>query len=487
MINRRGNFLKVLTKRQLQDIHLATLDILEHVGVKVEHEGALKLLDNIGAYVDYRSCKVLIPSYLVNEMIKKTPPRFTYYGRNPKLKLQIESDHVYFLDGGTPLNVLDLDGNYRPATLIDLANLVRLYDALENVDLIAGPVFPTDVPEYVHHMYDYLTKLENTEKPFTHAHYTCTGEAKDLIKMASVLEGGIDELIRKPSIMGWENPISPLTHGTAQVENMIEFARHGLPVVIAPAVQSGGTGPATLAGVLVQQNAEILSGIVIAQSAAEQKRPPIVYGTAAATLEMRFGTTVYASPGAVLVNVASVQLARYYGMPSRGTGGVTESKIPDMQAGYESAITLLMLALAGCNLIMDAVGGALGPGIDAMSFEKAIIDNEIAGIASRILKGIDVSYENLALDVISEVGPGGQYLSHKHTLNMFFKEHFMPKISDKRLYASWIKDGGRDIRKVANEKARHILKEHKPAPIDKEKKEELIKILRETEKQKTIL
>jgi len=478
---RKGGYLKILTKDELYDIHLATLEVLEHTGVKVEHEGALKALDNIGAYVDYKKQHVYFPQDLVQEMIKKTPKRFTYYGRNPKLKLSIENDRVYFLDGGTPIKVLDLDGNYRPATLTDLANLVRLYDALENVNLIAGPVFPTDIPEEVHHVYDYLTKLENTEKPFTHAHYVGMTEAKDIIKMACVVAGGIDELRRKPSIMGWENPISPLAHGTAQIENMLEFARYGLPIVIAPAIQSGATGPVSLAGVLVQQNTEVLSGFVIAQSVAEPgRRPPLIYGSVPAVFDMKYGTIVYGCAEAALMNAASVQLARYYGVVCRGTVG-TESKIPDMQAGYESSITMLMLALAGCNLIMNAAGGALAPGIDAMSFEKAVIDNEVAGIISRILTGIDVSDETLAIDVINEVGPYGQYLSHKHTLRLLEKEHYIPKISDKKPYDTWVKSGAKNIRAVAKEHVKHILREHHPSPLDKDLKEQLLRIIKEVE------
>jgi len=482
LLCRKGSYLKFLTNSELYDIHLATLEVLEYTGVKVEHEVALKALDDIGAYVDYKKRHVYFPQDLVEEMIKKTPKRFTYYGRNPKLKLRVEGDRVYFLDGGTPLNLLDLDGNYRRATSKDLADLVRLYDALENVDLIAGPVHPTDIPEHVHHVHDYLIKLENTEKPFTHAHYTGMMEAKDIIRMACVVAGGVDELRRRPSVMGWENPISPLAHGTAQIENMCEFAKCGLPILIAPAIQSGATGPASLAGVLVQQNAEVLSGFVIAQSVAEPgKRPPIIYGAAPAVFDMRYGTTVYSCAEAALMGVASVQLAHYYGVVCRGTAGTSEAKIPDIQAGYESSITLLMLSLAGCNLIMDATGGALGPGVDAMSFEKAIIDNEVANIISRILRGIDVFDETLAIDVIDEVGPYGQYLGHKHTLKLFQKEHFTPKISDKKPYDAWVKSGSKDLRKVARERAKQILREHHPPSLDKELKERLLHIIKEVE------
>ncbi|MEM2507643.1 MAG: trimethylamine methyltransferase family protein [Candidatus Bathyarchaeia archaeon] len=486
MIKLRGRRrLEFLTKKEIYNIHSATLEVLKDVGVKVRNKQALKILDEFGVSVDYKNERAYFPEYIVDEAIKNSKTAFNYYGRNYEQRLQIENGNVYFLDGGTALNVVDLNGEYRRATLKDLANFVRLYDALPNVDFIAGPTFPTNIPENVHHLYDYLTKIENTSKPFTHAHYTHAGEAKDLIKLALIVAGGFDELLRRPSIMGWENPVSPLTHDNLQIENLLEFASYGLPVLIAPAVQSGATGPASLGGVLVQQNAEILSGFVLVHAVAQRRRrSPLIYGTAAATFDMRFGTTIYSSPEAVLLNIASVQLAKYYNVPCRGTGGVTETYFLDMQAGYETSISLAMLVLAGCNLIMDATGGALGPGVDAMSFEKAVIDNEIVEYISWILKGINISKDTLAVDVIRDVIMHGKtYLSHKHTMDVFQQEHFMPRFSNRKVYRALKKENG-DIIKRANREVRKILREHKPTPIDKNLKEELIAVIKKIEKEK---
>jgi len=484
MIGRRGGQLKILSNKEIYDIHMSTLDVLENVGIRVESEEALKLLDGIGAVVDFRSKKVRIGPDLVKEALRKTPPSFTLHARNPKFNLRIESDRVYFLDGGLPTNVMDIEGNRRPATLKDVADFTRLYDYLEYIDLTASGVFPSDIPESVHHVHVYLAKVENTDKAAFYAYYA-RGRvvAQDLIRMASVTAGDFDELRKNPVIMGWENPISPLSHGQAQTEMVLEFARSGLPIHIGPAIQSGATGPISLAGVLVQQNAEVLSGIVIAQSAAEPgKRPPIVYGAVPALADMRYGTMVYGAAEPALMNVASVQLARYYGLVCRGNGGTSESKIVDAQAGYESAITLLMAALGGANIIMNAAGGALEPGVGAMSFEKAVIDNDVAGMVSRILEGITVSDETLAVDVISRVGPGGHYLSEKHTLELFKREHFVPKISDRKDLASWAKAGAKDIREAARERAKQILKEHRPEPLDRTVREKLLKIVEDVEK-----
>jgi len=182
------------------------------------------------------------------------------------------------------------------------------------------------------------------------------------------------------------------------------------------------------------------------------------------------------------MNVASVQLARYYGLVCRGNGGVTESKTIDAQAGFESGITLLMAALGGANLIMNASGGAMEPGIGAMSYEKAVIDNDIAGIVSRILEGITVSDDTLATEVIRSVGPEGHFLGQEHTRRLFGKEHFIPKISDRATSESWVKAGAKDIRQVARERAKQILKEHHPQPLDKTVREELLKIVKDVER-----
>jgi trimethylamine--corrinoid protein Co-methyltransferase len=445
------------------------MTLLQEVGVKIRHDGALDRLNKMGIDVDFKNQVARIREEYVKEAVRKTPSSFDYFGRRERIS--VGDDVVSFADGGNPIKILDFDGAYRTALMKDLSEFIRVYDYLDSVDFIMGPFTPVaDVREDLHHLYDFRVKLANTTKPFTHAHYTFGApEALDLIEMASMISGGEDELRKRPSIMGWENPLSPLGHIHEQVDAMLIFAEKGLPVLIAAAPQSGSTAPATLAGVLVQQNAENLSSIVMLQSVAESdRRAPAIYGTAPATFDQRYGTMVYGCPESALINVASSQMAKYYGLPCRGTAGTTESKLPDMQAGYEAMMTLLMTAMGGCNIIVNAAGGALGPGIDAMSLEKAVIDNELVSHVSKILSGIEVNEESLALGVTREVGPEGHYLSHKHTLKHFTTEHPMPKISDRKPIDQWLKDGGKDARARAKEKAREILRTHHPEPLDRD-------------------
>jgi len=469
-LSRRPNKrLEVLSRDQIDTIHSATMTLLEQVGVRIHHQGALAALSGIGVDIDFKTQTAKMREEFVKEAIRKTPSEFDYYGR--KGHIGVRGDDVSFADGGNPIKILDFEGVYRRALLSDLAEFIRVYDCLDSVDFIMGPFTPVaDVRDDLHHLYDFRVKVANTTKPFTHAHYTLGGnEANDLIEMASIVAGGEEELRKLPTIMGWENPLSPLGHIKEQVDAMLAFAKNGLPVLIASAPQSGSTAPATLAGLLVQQNAENLSSIVILQSAAEPgRRVPAIYGTAPATFDQRYGTMVYGCPESAMINIASSQIAKYYGLPCRGTAGTTESKLADMQAGYEAMMTLLMTAMSGCNIIVNATGGALCPGIDAMSLEKAVVDNEVAAHVSRILAGITVNEETLALDVIRDVGPEGHYLSHKHTLKHFTSEHPMPKISDRKPVDQWLKDHGKDIRFKAREKAKEILLTHHPEPLDRD-------------------
>lgn len=193
---------------------------------------------------------------------------------------------------------------------------------------------------------------------------------------------------------------------------------------------------------------------------------------------------VYGCPESALINIASSQIARYYGLPCRGTAGTTESMLPDMQAGYEAMMTLLSTALSGCNIIVNATGGALAPGIDAMSLEKAIIDNEVAAYVSKMLEGITVNDETLAVDVIREVGPEGHYLSQQHTLRHFISEHPLAKISDRKPIDQWLKEEGKDVRDRAREKAREIVRTHHPVPLDRRIERELDEFIQRASKRK---
>ncbi|RLI43749.1 hypothetical protein DRO69_08950 [Candidatus Bathyarchaeota archaeon] len=479
-----GKFLRanikfeVLSRDDIYRIHTATMEILEHVGIKILERKALQVLNEAGAAVNFKENIARIPEYLVKEAIKRAPSRFSIFGRSQKYRLILGEKRTYFSMQGTGVHVLDLEtGKRRESTLNDLKNFYRLADALENIHHASVTVKPRDIPDAVSHAYELFEAFKNTIKTVDGYTYGRT-VAMDTIRLASIVAGGEEELMKKPMLLGFHNPVSPLQHSKDLTEGLMIYAKYKQPVLIAPEAQAGATAPITLAGLLTQQNAEVLSGITIAQLT--NPGTPILYGTVSAPLDMKTGNIALGAIEVGLINAATAQLARYYGLPSRGTGGATDSKIPDIQAGFEKATSLLMAASAGINFIYDAAG-ALESTLTA-SFEQAVIDNEICGMVARAIRGIDVNDETLAIEIIENVGPGGQYLSQKHTLKHIKGEYYLPKIIKREKREEWEEAGSKDLWKIAREEVKKILKEHQPEPLDKDVEKELEKIVKEIEK-----
>jgi len=201
-------------------------------------------------------------------------------------------------------------------------------------------------------------------------------------------------------------------------------------------------------------------------------------GCASDIFDMSYANVALGSAEAALLNVATAQLARFYQIPSRGSGGATDSIIPDAQAGYESGMGVLMSALAGINVVVDAAGG-LEPGIGAISYEKYVMDNDALGSVARICEGIQVSTETMAIDIIEEIKPGGDFLTHKSTRKHFQKEQYYPKIFSRWTHPQWKRAGARDLRQRANERARKILETHEPEPLDADIEKEVTQVVKE--------
>jgi len=471
----KGGQVKVLRNDQIADIHDASVSVLERTGVVVKEEEALKILDEAGAFVDFKKQHVRIPRYLVKEAINKCPSGFTLYGRNPKHLVRLEDNKVHFGMAGVPPNVIDLDGKRRGATWEDVKNFFILSEGLENIHVADFAVWPPCSSDVEWPVKRLLIAMENTEGPVTVGAKGTRAFVEDYLRLQAIVRGSLDELVAKPFWWSHVNPVSPLTYDERQTRSFLVYAKLGLPIHFGSEVQAGATGPVTLAGTLVQQNAENLGGIVIAQLGAEtaspKRRPPIIYGTISTIMDMRTASPVLGGPETALLNIASAQMADYYGLPSRGVGEGADSKIPDIQAGYETSFALLASALAGNNYIYAA--GGIEPGIMAISYEKAVLDNDLIGMIIRLLEGINICDDTLALDIIDEVGPGGNYLALNHTKDHFRKEHYYPVLFDKNPYEAWVKKGSKDIREAARERAKKILREYHAEPLDKDIKREL--------------
>lgn len=466
------------TKEEIEKIHNATLEVLEKVGVKIEEENALKLLDSIGADVDFTKKIAKIPPHIVKEAIKNSPNSILFAGRDSKFDLRLEGKRVHFGLGEGAIEYLDSETNsIRPSTISDAENASKLADALPNIDFVMPLFTAQDVPKQVMPLYDLYTALTNTEKPVMVVDFGL--DANYLIKLASIIVGGEQELKKKPLLGVYSEPVSPLTHAKEHTRNLMIFAKAELPIVYIPSPASCSTAPATMAGAIVQSNAETLSGNVIAQFTKKGAR--FIYGADTSLMDQRTGVFSYGAPEWMIVNLAMAQLGRYYNLPIWSTGGCSDSKILDGQATLEAALSLFIAASSGANLIHD-VGSYLNFGLTG-SLELVTICDEIASMITYLLKGIEVNDETLALDVISKVGPGGHFLTQKHTIDHLRKEHWMPTLLDRQMRESWVKNGSKDLLERAREKTKEILSNHNPNPLSKDIEKELQNNLKDIEKE----
>lgn len=264
-----------------------------------------------------------------------------------------------------------------------------------------------------------------------------------------------------PNMIALTDTISPLRTDDEIVDGIVEFVKEGFPVILSAEMMAGATGPATLAGSLALQNAEILSHVILCQHL--NPGVPLIYGTTSSIMDMKSSMLRYGAPEMALINAATAQLGRYYGMPSRGAAGCADSKELDMQAGYEVAINVLLSALAGVNYMTQSIGG-MDMGL-SVSYSKIMIDHEMLGSVIRCLEGIHVNEEALAYEVIKNMGPGGTFLTHMYTFQNFKKEHFLPQLADVNSYSVWNEKGRKSLEENAKEQVKDILNNHKPVPL----------------------
>jgi trimethylamine--corrinoid protein Co-methyltransferase len=499
-LERRGVFggqIKVLTKDDLYEIDKAAKEILWRTGVLVPNKDGLKVLEDAGAVVDHTNQRAWIPSYLVDEAVRKTPKSFKCAGRDPKRAIKLDKKRVYFVCGVGPY-VIAPDGSMKKPTLKDMQDCYRVLDASENIDVagtgvFGGPTTPEEdlnLPLPVRMARGYQRLLDLTEKPldmsksyvFDRERITAPARgAQDQINFEIVVRGSHEELKKLPMSFGMDEPVSPLMHETGQVDRMLTYARAGLPIFIGSETMANATGPATLAGTLALWTAETLSALVLGAMAAEPgQRPPAIWITLLGHFDqMALTGPQMGSPEGALLQAGCAQIAHYYGFPIRGLAE-TASKLPDAQAGYETAVSLMIMAMAGLNYNTSI--GIIGPGEIGISLEKIVLDDELVGYIKRVMTGIEVSDETLAVDVIDEVGPGGTFLAHPHTRKWFRKEQYFPSLFDRRKYEDWVRHGRKDAVQRAGERVQEILKDYWPEPLDADIRKRIEDYVKKVEK-----
>lgn len=461
---------KILDDDQIHRVHLAVLEIMEDVGVFIEHEPALRIFADSGCKVDFGKRRVCIPEHVLNKALATAPSRFTFYGLQPEYDVHVDTTSIYTIGGSSALFVIDLDGDRRSATMQDLEDLTRLQDALPNLHIMHGIVNPQDIPQTAFDRRLFPAVMKNTARNY-YSQGTGGQSVVDQIEQASLILGSTEAVKKRPPFTIVLCMTSPLEQTHLRIEELLACAEHGIPLYVEVDSQPGATTPITLAGTLVEECANVLCGITLAQLV----RPglPCVFAIASGMLDM--ATTMYSGgdPRANLLHVATAQMARYYGLPFQGGTGI-DAVSSDVQAGYERGMQVLANALGGTNFIHLSIG--MIEQMMTASYEQCVIDNEILDAAFVMARGIEVNDETLAVDVIKEVGPGGNYLGHSHTLKHFRNLCWFPKLTVRDCYETWQASGGLDMRQRAIAEARRILKEHHPSYIDDKTKTELDKL-----------
>ena len=445
---------------QFEKLHYATLDILDQVGVNVYSREALDLLSGAGA----RVCgnRAYIPEPLVKEALSSAPSSIHVRNRSGNRAMTLENGRSYYGTGSDTPNVFDFDARaQRKAVKQDVANAAVLCDALKNIDFVMSMGLVSDALEksYLH---QFEAMLLNTEKPIV-----CTAanlsDMEKIYEMACIAVGGEKEFQERKFVILYDEPSSPLQHTAEAVEKLLFCAEKGIPVIYVPAVMLGATGPVTPAGSIAQATAETLSGLVIHQL--KSKGAPFIAGGGAPPMDMRTMVCSYGAPERDLTCTSLVAMAHYYDLPSFTTGGASDAQAFDQQAGLEMGFNLLISGLAGGNLIHNV--GYLGIGMTA-SLEAIAMCNDGIGMVRRLMRGVEVNDGAIALDVVEDVGPGGNFIAEEHTFENFKDVLFVPELLNRMDYENWKRAGALPFGERANLRVKDILANHKvkELPVD---------------------
>lgn len=460
---------QLFTHQQCAEIHSAVLEVLERVGVNIHHQRALAIARKAGAYVDGQ--RVRFPAALVEKSIRSAPSRVVLSDRNKQRRIFLEGHNFYFGPGPTAMNTIDpFTGERRVPVLEDTCRASRVMDALPNIDFQMDFGTPSDVDRKTSDVYAFEALLNNSTKPIVHWSYN-TRNLKAMVEMAVAVAGSLQELQNNPLCAFYCEPISPLTHEFDALDIAMAMAEYNLPVIYTPAPQGGVTAPATLAGNIVQSLAESLSGLVIHQQVREGA--PFIMGGVITIMDMISTQITYASPEFNLMAAGLIRMAQFYEIPGFSTAGCSDSKSVDQQAGIDIATNCLMAALSGGNLIHDV--GYMESGMST-SLQSLVIGDEVIGQVKRLIRGIEVNKETLALDAIEAVGPGGDFIGEEHTYNNFKKEWWMPTLFNRGRHDSWAAQGKPDLAELASKRLRILLEEHQPQALNEDTKNRIRQI-----------
>jgi len=454
---------RVLTDDQISRIHLKSLEILDRIGVIIPHDEMLSRFADVGAKVDKENKRVRIPNNLVTKLVEQAGKRFTIYGRDISLKAEFGCNkRNYNTTAGQACWIEEVAGERRYARLDDVGTACRLADALECINISGAMSDPHEIPVEYRCVEVMARMIRNTTKPIMFWFHDRVS-AEYLVEMMLALRGDEQTAREYPLCYPLLEPISPLRFAFNGIDLLFATARLNLPVQVGPMAQMGLSAPATLAGTMAQENAEILAGICITQLISPET--PVCYGGIPHAFDMATTQLIFSGPEQAIFGVAMTQIGKYLGLPVYINVGLTDSKRADAQAGLEAGITLMLGAAAGADIF-----GHMGiSGVDqASSLDMLVIQNEIISYVESVMREIDFSDEAFGLDVIEHVGPGGTFIDQMHTAQHFRKELWFPKLLDREYYQAWLDGGAVTMEQRCRQRRGQLLESHVVQPVSSE-------------------
>ncbi|WXG44690.1 MAG: trimethylamine methyltransferase family protein [Promethearchaeati archaeon SRVP18_Atabeyarchaeia-1] len=449
--------IKILPREAIEEIYENALYVLSATGVIFKSKRAVETLGRAGADADVPTGVVKFPRDLVKNSVESCPESFKLHYRDGSRELLVGGDNVYFNPGSAALNLLDARTNAsrKPVTK-DFVEFIKVAEELPNIHAQSTALVCSDIPQEIADRYRLYLVLKHSVKPIITGTFTLDGTLA-MKNMLSLAVGGDKNLASRPTAIFDCCPSPPLLFSEITSESLIDCAKYSIPVELISMPLMGATGPITIAGSLVQHTAETLSGIVLAQSV--KKGCPVVYGGSPSAFDMHYGTTPMGASETILIDLAYAEIGKWLGLPTHTYLGMSDSKVVDAQAGFESGASAVLGALAGINIIS-------GPGMlefeNCQSIEKLVVDNEICGMALRVARGFEVNSETMALEDLRSRGKNGSFISLPSTLRLFRKEHYIPsEVVDRANRSQWEEKGSKDIIKRAKEQAQAILEKSK--------------------------
>jgi len=481
-VNATSQF-RVLSDDQIEEVYAAALEVLERVGMRVLHPEGLALLREAGCQVseDHAStgpaqALVRIPAWLVQEALSTTPGRIVVAGRDRRRRLYLEKNRFYFGTGSDcPWLVDPHTDQVRKYTFDDVYHAACLSDALPHIDFHMSLGLTSGVLPQTYDRPQLLAMMRGTSKPLVITAVDGEGLA-DQYHMACEVLGGAEEFARLPLFIVYIEPSSPLTHSFEAVDKLLFAADNGIPAIYTPCIIAGGTGPVTMAGAMAQGIAECLVGVVLAQL--RRRGAGVIIGGVHSPLDMSTSILSYGAPELALLSAGLTDVARWLGLPVFSTAGCSDSKTLDQQAAIEATLSIVVAALSGANLIHDV--GYLESGLLG-SFDMLVMADEVIGMAKRIVSGITVTPETLAVEVIEQVGPGGHYLTQEHTRRHFRTELWLPTLMDRQMRRAWEAAGRRTMAERVRARVLDLLNTHHPLPIPADVEARLQEIVAQAE------